>query len=694
MKKIFLLILTALAFASCTLYMDEPEDDKKGKDDNIENGDGFSAPRTDVTADGTTTYQFNPTTKVFDETNSQYVLNVEDSVVWLSTSTPYEMIPQVGDAIYSNFSETFPDAMIGKVVSVTKENGMIKCVCTDTTLGHVYKKLDIHASINVADYMDPAIADKSLAEKRRYAMQRTRDEGVGEPSKWDITVEVEGQKDIIKKNYASGSLSGFFKVRYLSLEYRKVDVDLSLEKSTFRFIFTDSTVVSWSYKAGCTASFDYTLLAVDSLNKGDVAAFPIKKKIEIPIGSTPIVFGLNPSIVASVSGTLEAIGVYRSTTVQEIGLIKTEKDKEPKGYKRNYEKSGFDAGNVCNGNLTLQIKANCEGYLAFKKLDRFAKAYISVTVGPQLKWSADTDVSDLGILVNKPNTIEAGINLDITAGARLQILEGKPLWNVNIPLFNKYFPILTWYVSPALINLEIIPLDYISDINVTKRRYRARATFVNAPKEFNPWLMIFDDQHTLIMTDGLKKKKTVVYNGTTIWEKEFEIDNKYNHTYYAMAGFDDTDNRMIYADKIPFGVKAVLELDKCGQYCSYTDFDNKRKPFGYEVRGVLKKYGSSAVTEWGIRFELCKLDGTKLATSQLAKFKLKDGKTSWGVRINTKKGGKYLLRAVPLFHTSYKYKRPTVLEDKAVEIIIDSEYGESRESLPDPEMYVDIEQTK
>lgn len=95
MKKIFLLILTALAFASCTLYMDEPEDEKKGKDDNIENGDGFSSPRTDMTADGTTTYQFNPTTKVFDETNSQYVLNVEDSVVWLSTSTPYEMIPQV-----------------------------------------------------------------------------------------------------------------------------------------------------------------------------------------------------------------------------------------------------------------------------------------------------------------------------------------------------------------------------------------------------------------------------------------------------------------------------------------------------------------------------------------------------------------------------------------------------------------------
>lgn len=63
MKKIFLLILTALAFASCTLYMDEPEDDKKGKDDNIENGDGFSAPRTDVTADGTTPTSLTPPQK-------------------------------------------------------------------------------------------------------------------------------------------------------------------------------------------------------------------------------------------------------------------------------------------------------------------------------------------------------------------------------------------------------------------------------------------------------------------------------------------------------------------------------------------------------------------------------------------------------------------------------------------------------
>lgn len=231
MKKIFLLILTALAFASCTLYMDEPEDEKKGKDDNIENGDGFSAPRTDVTADGTTTYQFNPTTKVFDETNSQYVLNVEDSVVWLSTSTPYEMIPQIGDAIYSTFSEKFPNAMMGKVVSVTKENGMIKCVCTDTTLGHVYKKLDIHASINVADYMDPSIADKSLAEKRRYAMQRTRDEGIGEPEKTEFSLDLNANKDLKSYKFLTGSLTGFFNFKYLSLKYRKIDFDLSLEKN-------------------------------------------------------------------------------------------------------------------------------------------------------------------------------------------------------------------------------------------------------------------------------------------------------------------------------------------------------------------------------------------------------------------------------------------------------------------------------
>ena len=524
MKKIFLLILTALAFASCTLYMDEPEDDKKGKDDNIENGDGFSSPRTDVTADGTTTYQFNPTTKVFDETNSQYVLNVEDSVVWLSTSTPYEMIPRVGDAIYSTFSEKFPNAMMGKVVSVTKENGMIKCVCTDTTLGHVYKKLDIHASINVADYMDPSIADKSLAEKRRYAMQRTRDEGIGEPEKTEFSLDLNANKDLKSYKFLTGSLTGFFNFKYLSLKYRKIDFDLSLEKEHVRFIFTDSTVTTKRFKVGCTAS-----LQADIMSTSESSLLPITKKLEIPIGSSPVVVGFDPSLSVSVSGTAEAIGVNRETSVQKMGIEKTANSSKPKIINSKYSKSQMESGNDINGNITINADLTLELYVAVKGLDKFFRLYGSGTTGPQLKLSADTDINDMGVLINNPPTIEAGWNLSFNIGARFQLLKEKPIWNFKGTIFEGYWPVKTFYLSPRITSMAIIPLDYVSDMNVTKRRYVARVWFTETPKTFNPFVIIYNSDAELVMNDYLKKKSK------NSWETEFEIDNKKNKTFVSVS---------------------------------------------------------------------------------------------------------------------------------------------------------------
>lgn len=602
MKKIFLLILTALAFASCTLYMDEPEDDKKGKDDNIENGDGFSAPRTDVTADGTTTYQFNPTTKVFDETNSQYVLNVEDSVVWLSTSTPYEMIPQVGDAIYSTFSEKFPNAMMGKVVSVTKENGMIKCVCTDTTLGHVYKKLDIHASINVADYMDPSIADKSLAEKRRYAMQRTRDEGIGEPEKTEFSLDLNANKDLKSYKFLPGSLTGYFNFKYLSLKYRKIDFDLSLEKEQVRFIFTDSTVTTKRFKVGGTAS-----LQADIMSTAESSLLPITKKLEIPIGSSPVVVGFDPSLSVSVSGTAEAIGVNRETSVQKMGIEKTANSSKPKIINSKYSKSQMESGNDINGNLTINADLTLELYVAVKGLDKFFRLYGSGTIGPQLKLSADTDINDMGVLINNPPTIEAGWNLSFDIGARFQLLKEKPIWNFKGTIFEGYWPVKTFYLSPRITSMAIIPLDYISDMNVTKRRYVARVWFTETPKTFNP-----------------------------------------------------------------------------------------KRPVGYEIRGELYASGKSTVTQWGMRFELHRPDGTFAASSKPVFFELRDGKKKWGLRLNSRKPEKYIIRIVPIYKTGYgKKDKFTAMEDKAMEVTLDPEFGECKEpTSEDPNIYFDLLQTK
>lgn len=322
MKKIFLLILTALAFASCTLYMDEPEDEKKGKDDNIENGDGFSAPRTDVSADGTTTYQFNPTTKVFDETNSQYVLNVEDSVVWLSTSTPYEMIPQVGDAIYSNFSETFPDAMMGKVVSVTKENGMIKCVYGSTSLGHVFKELEVHYEIPIGAYTDSTIANKSLVEKVKYAKQRTRKEYEFKPEISHYHFEINGEKSLYEKKWFSGSLKGHISFDYEERKYRKVNFDLDLVDRSFYFSYSDSTITDLNWDLGCTAEVKAKILAFDTNLLSGKALKIVPLEINIAIPSTPFVVNIDPSLEGSFSGNAQAKFSTHSVSVKRYGAEK------------------------------------------------------------------------------------------------------------------------------------------------------------------------------------------------------------------------------------------------------------------------------------------------------------------------------------------------------------------------------------
>lgn len=73
----------------------------------------------------------------------------------------------------------------------------------------------------------------------------------------------------------------------------------------------------------------------------------------------------------------------------------------------------MESGNDINGNLTINADLTLELYVAVKGLDKFFRLYGSGTTGPQLKLSADTDINDMGVLINNPPTIEAGWNLSL-----------------------------------------------------------------------------------------------------------------------------------------------------------------------------------------------------------------------------------------------------------------------------------------
>ena len=58
---------------ACTLMLDEPEASET-EEPEVSNGDGFSAPKTEVNEFGTTSYQFNDNVKLIDERYRPYLI--------------------------------------------------------------------------------------------------------------------------------------------------------------------------------------------------------------------------------------------------------------------------------------------------------------------------------------------------------------------------------------------------------------------------------------------------------------------------------------------------------------------------------------------------------------------------------------------------------------------------------------------
>lgn len=696
MKKIFLLILTALAFASCTLYMDEPEDEKKGKDDNIENGDGFSSPRTDVSADGTTTYQFNPTTKVFDETNSQYVLNAEDSVVWLSTSTPYEMIPRVGDAIYSTFSEKFPNAMMGKVVSVTKENGMIKCVYGSTSLGHVFKELEVHYEIPIGAYTDSTIANKSLVEKVKYAKQRTRKEYEFKPEISHYSFEINGEKSLYEKKWFSGSLKGHVSFDYEERKYRKVNFDLDLVDRSFYFSYSDSTITDITWNLGNTAEFKAKILAFDTNLLSGKALKIVPIEINIAIPSTPFVVFIDPSLEGSFSGNAQAKFSTHSVSVKKYGAEKKKGWDEAKIIEDKYDKSTARVAEL-SANYTAELDAVLTVGVTVAKLKDNVNVGASFTFGPKFDLTAGLNLVDHEYLITKPLTLDGSLVLKAALDIHIQWNEKYPIFTLTPVLADYTIPLFTWYLTSNLNSFNIIPLER-NQSGEYKEKYRAEAYLTlsqsDQPEALEVNLNIYNNEDKLVKVERMDKA-TDYGTGLVKFRKDFEIDSKKDETYYGVITYSNGEKIYRFDDKIPFGVKIYMSLDKCRQ-AEGTYNPKARKHYNFEARGSLKTVGSSKVSQWGLRFRLYDKYGNPVSASQCTYFDPTDGAKSWGLKISSKKKGPYVLKIEPIYKTGYgTFTKVNVVEDKIVELPLDPDFGECKEKdWQKPDVYVNLTDKK
>lgn len=682
MKKILLIALSALMLASCTLYMDNGDDTVK--DTAADNGDGFDAPHTDHLADGTVTYQFNPTTRVFDDSNSRYVVSVGDSIVWLSASIPYEHLPQAGDAIYSRFTETFPEGMMAKVVSVTKENGMIKCVYAKTSLSHVFKSLDVKLTIPMTGCIDTTGREETLAQMQTRAMSRTR-----------------GSSELVKPTF---SLSGTFDTSNLSRdepnswysfdkgvsgkysfkneEFMYFDFDLCLSDRTFRCIAVDSTVVYDDISL--TGSGGVTLRLLGASNN-----YRTKLKTKaIPVGSLPIKISIQPSVEASLKGSLEGGVRFSNTIVKKIGVVKGKNDNDCRPvFSWNPDWQG-----KTERTMNVSASAGIRFGMSIDITDKTETFHAGLTpyVEPNVKIESGCRVGSNGTCLTTPGAMQVGAEIGLDIYADVSFMD-TGLWHWNRNIANKYYSWGMLSIDPQLVSMEVVPADMSSADNVP---YTVSVSMTDMGKSTNrtPMVAIYDekDHHIKDVELRLKKERSGIYDLVG----EFDLPKSDNVGYQAEAYYlSRSGDRYYYEDRIPFGVKIDMIQSELRQASSLMDMDNTKRPWTFEARGVLKKVGSTKVSKWGLRFEVYNDKGQKIGKSQNAYFDTKDGKESWGVIIRSKNGGPYKLQVTPFYYTGYGVagEKCTILSDKVSTVTLDPGFGECTEpSWAEPDTYVEL----
>lgn len=149
MKQLFNTLLTfaiTMAVTSCTLMLDEPE--TTPDETPAENGDGFTAPKTEQNEYGVTTYQFKDGVKLLDEQYKDYILKVETDTTtgitntYFSKAIPADLLPATGDLLATTLQDIFPFTLNDKVDVIQKgKDGNIIMTSHSVPLEDVYKEL-------------------------------------------------------------------------------------------------------------------------------------------------------------------------------------------------------------------------------------------------------------------------------------------------------------------------------------------------------------------------------------------------------------------------------------------------------------------------------------------------------------------------------------------------------------------------
>lgn len=423
-KQYFVALIIPVLFVSChaNVLDNEPEN----KPENIK---GFGYPITEDVEGGKITYQYNDEVIVLSETTQRYLVKVEaDTILYFSEATPERLLPYKGGIISSAvIDDKTPYGLGNRVISVSQESGLYKCVTTAASLDEIFKELTLAADIMLVTDAIPSQVedvDGNLHDVTVSKFSETKAE-IGSPNV--LTVKLEGQSDEQVGPYVEGDIS-LGAVLSIDFERSKNRYDCSLS---------------------LYAGFDGEI-GVKTQCEGYKKLLPRKDKWQILDSKLP--FGpvvLRPFVNAEIGLKGNAEGSISTGVSKRFGA-----KFGMKNHKSFYENLTESDMHIIE-NISVDVKGDVALVVKFNfGLGLYTKN-IAASIDPSLSMGLSTDfkVNNENLFKNNP-TLDFEIKAEAKGAFYAQFF-GKELFReemdfVSLNLFNHSWPLLPSLVENSL----------------------------------------------------------------------------------------------------------------------------------------------------------------------------------------------------------------------------------------------------
>ncbi|MCR5643432.1 MAG: hypothetical protein K6G32_08875 [Prevotella sp.] len=433
-KLLTLLLLTAATFllSSC-FFFDNPLDDNNGRmpipgvgSAVTENADNYEI-----------TYQFKDGVIVLDEQTMQYLVKVvNDNILYFASNTPADIMPKVGSIISARITEKTPYGLGNKVLSVTNEDGMVKCVTDVAALDEIFEVLELTSETSLLSLFNGNITDEEGNVLETKIEQLAKNNNVDSPDENPVTRASIGSPEVLSVYLPYKSDHGLFAKLKLSLGVI-LTANISFKNRTFEFSKQDF------------AGFGGTVGLEGEYDSNDSHPIPLLKT---QLFTGVLAFGpivLRPYVDVDSYLSCKAKGTFEAGFYKDISM------------KYGWTEKGPFFDNTTNNDDNFFNELSLNGRLGFGptlKMDFGAGLYtknVAIELRPKVEAEigGELDLSNQNIFKLRP-----AMYLDIVAGVEGGFIAEILKWELasfdidflELNLLNLSWPLLPDYVDNSL----------------------------------------------------------------------------------------------------------------------------------------------------------------------------------------------------------------------------------------------------